>query len=168
MVNLFEDVDTKGKKGDSTSVRLAADIHNSVKTERNRIYAATGNEPGMVTLLENAWRFYLSHRDRIVTETRSGQVKVETTIDKEDMDRLRERSAAQGFASAKEFLRYLIEREVAGEHLDLESLSPDEAEIARAVVELYRNPDPKHPIATLFAGFFTFLKNQVAQKKLVK
>lgn len=100
-------------------------------------------------------------------EAQAGQSSIEAIIDREDMDRLKERAAARGFDSVHHLAAYLLEREAAGEAIDMSALSPDEAEVARAVVEIYRNPDPKHPVAPLFAGFFVFLKNQVAQRKLV-
>lgn len=170
-------------RGDSSQAEMAAvlgTISQSVSNwERGRGRPSTPflarylglarekNRPEIAELLYEQMRSSMGlDADADVPLEASGRSKIEVFIDREDWQRLQELAIARGFKSANQLAAHIIEREVCGESLNMDSLSPDEAEIARAVVELYRNPDPKHPIATLFAGFFTFLKNQVAQKKL--
>lgn len=127
----------------STSVRLAGDIHGSIKRERNRLYEETGVEPGMVALVEEAWRFYLANRDRMASEKGSDKVTVEASVDPKGLPRLRELAAITGFKSISAFVGALIERELSNEPVDLGMLFPKEAELARFLVEQYRGGEYK-------------------------
>lgn len=50
-------------KNESTSIRMSASMYASVKRERNRIYAETGSEASIASLIEAAWRLYMEYRD---------------------------------------------------------------------------------------------------------
>jgi hypothetical protein len=130
-------------------VRLAGDIHTSVKRERNRLFEETGYEPGMVALIEEAWRFYLTHRDRIADEKWSGRIKVEATVSAEDMQQLREVATARGYKSLSTFIEMLLEREASRGSASLERLLPEEAELALFIVDEYRGGGEYKPVAEM-------------------
>lgn len=149
----------KSAKTGPITLRLPDELLERIAERQDKFKRETGVSPSISALFRTAIEFYLDHWDEIFAQKQTGYRKADILIEEEQFQKAKEVAAQQGL-SFERFFAHLVEREVAGSSINLDSLDPDEAEIAQAVVRIYRNPDPQDLFEKSMVGFLQYIKNR--------
>ena len=121
-----------------TSINLSQALKAEMEDAARRISYETRSTVNWTDIVHTAVRHYLDHLD-VSSEQPEGSEKIDVFVDRDRLKELRSLAKRQGYRSVSEWGAHLFEREISGHGLSLESLDPDEKEIAEAIIRIYRN-----------------------------